>query len=190
MCADGADTAGGCWLLGCAAQQVTAAYKGKAVMSEAERYESVRHCRWVDEVITDAPWVIDQARPLLLPMRTQWGRRRACACRQQPGLPASAGPLLAVQLHVPKFWRFHTLPAATHQADLSTQQFTLYPHPALPCLRRPSWIGTTSTMWHTTMRLMLTPLGRCGHAWWQQQPTHHHASSATAHGHLNFSPGT
>lgn len=29
-------------------------------MTEAERYESLRHCRWVDEVIPDAPWVITQ----------------------------------------------------------------------------------------------------------------------------------
>ena len=30
------------------------------MMTEAERYESLRHCRWVDEVIPDAPWVINQ----------------------------------------------------------------------------------------------------------------------------------
>ncbi|KAH7296018.1 hypothetical protein KP509_26G004200 [Ceratopteris richardii] len=35
-------------------------YKGKTVMTEAERYESLRHCKWVDEVIPDAPWVINQ----------------------------------------------------------------------------------------------------------------------------------
>jgi glycerol-3-phosphate cytidylyltransferase-like family protein len=28
-------------------------------MTHAERCESVRHCRWVDEVAEDAPWVID-----------------------------------------------------------------------------------------------------------------------------------
>ncbi|KXT06860.1 hypothetical protein AC578_7127 [Pseudocercospora eumusae] len=33
--------------------------KGLTVMSAAERAESVRHCRWVDEVIEDCPWVID-----------------------------------------------------------------------------------------------------------------------------------
>ena len=28
-------------------------------MSHAERCEAVRHCRWVDEVVPDAPWIID-----------------------------------------------------------------------------------------------------------------------------------
>lgn len=30
-------------------------------MTHAERCESVRHCRWVDHVLEDAPWVIDDA---------------------------------------------------------------------------------------------------------------------------------
>jgi choline-phosphate cytidylyltransferase len=34
--------------------------KGKTVMNEYERYESVRYCKWVDEVIPDAPWCVDQ----------------------------------------------------------------------------------------------------------------------------------
>lgn len=29
-------------------------------MNDKERAESLRHCKWVDEVIEDAPWVIDQ----------------------------------------------------------------------------------------------------------------------------------
>ncbi|CAK4034160.1 choline-phosphate cytidylyltransferase [Lecanosticta acicola] len=33
--------------------------KGLTVMSAKERADSVRHCRWVDEVIEDCPWIID-----------------------------------------------------------------------------------------------------------------------------------
>lgn len=35
--------------------------KGKTVMTDTERYEALRHIKWVDEVIEDAPWTITQA---------------------------------------------------------------------------------------------------------------------------------
>lgn len=35
--------------------------KGLTVLSAKERAESVRHCRWVDEVIEDCPWIIADA---------------------------------------------------------------------------------------------------------------------------------
>ncbi|KAK2395228.1 T-complex protein 1 subunit beta [Trifolium repens] len=47
-------------LVGCCNDETTHKYKGKTVMTEAERYESLRHCKWVDEVIPDVPWVINQ----------------------------------------------------------------------------------------------------------------------------------
>lgn len=33
-------------------------YKGKTVMDHATRVASVYHCRWVDEVVERAPWII------------------------------------------------------------------------------------------------------------------------------------
>jgi len=46
-------------MVGCCSDSVTHQYKGITVMSEDERYESLRHCKWVDEVVEDAPWVVN-----------------------------------------------------------------------------------------------------------------------------------
>lgn len=35
-------------------------YKRKPVLNYEERVESIRHCKWVDEVI-EGPWIIDEA---------------------------------------------------------------------------------------------------------------------------------
>lgn len=47
-------------VVGCCNDELTHKYKGKTVMTEDERYESLRHCKWVDEIIMDAPWVITE----------------------------------------------------------------------------------------------------------------------------------
>ncbi|GAA6014437.1 hypothetical protein JCM10207_001606 [Rhodosporidiobolus poonsookiae] len=48
-------------LIGVCSSELVRAHKANPVMSSSERYESVRHVRWVDEVVEDAPWSIDQA---------------------------------------------------------------------------------------------------------------------------------
>ncbi|KAF8883544.1 hypothetical protein BD779DRAFT_1443826 [Infundibulicybe gibba] len=48
-------------LAGVNSDELVTTLKNRSIMTHAERLEATRHCRWVDEVIADAPWVIDEA---------------------------------------------------------------------------------------------------------------------------------
>ncbi|KAI9571871.1 hypothetical protein HD554DRAFT_2070170 [Boletus coccyginus] len=48
-------------IVGVSPDEDVAAYKARCVLTHTERCEGVRHCRWVDEVIPDAPWILDAA---------------------------------------------------------------------------------------------------------------------------------
>jgi len=48
-------------LVGVSSDEDVSAYKVRCVMTHPERCEAARHCRWVDEVIPDCPWILDAA---------------------------------------------------------------------------------------------------------------------------------
>lgn len=47
-------------MVGVSNDELTNKFKGPTVVPEAWRYDRVRHCRYVDEVIRDPPWVISE----------------------------------------------------------------------------------------------------------------------------------
>ncbi|KAH9818758.1 choline-phosphate cytidylyltransferase [Melampsora americana] len=46
-------------MVGVCSDELVRKYKASPVLTSAERYESVANCKWVDEVVEDAPWQVD-----------------------------------------------------------------------------------------------------------------------------------
>ena len=48
-------------VVGVSGDKDTIEKKGKIVMTQEERVEIIKHCKWVDEVICPCPWILDVA---------------------------------------------------------------------------------------------------------------------------------
>lgn len=47
-------------MVGVLADDLCEAHKSPIIWPHVDRCEVLRHCRWVDEVVPDAPWTIDE----------------------------------------------------------------------------------------------------------------------------------
>ncbi|KAF9260423.1 hypothetical protein L218DRAFT_907096 [Marasmius fiardii PR-910] len=48
-------------LVGVCSDELVKEHKSKCIMTHPERLEAARHCRWVDQVVPEAPWILTQS---------------------------------------------------------------------------------------------------------------------------------
>ena len=104
-------------MVGCNGDEMTHKYKGRTVMTELERFEALRHCRWVDKVIPHAPWVVTEA--FLDEHDIDFVCHDALPYVDKSGA-SSSGDVYAELRNIGRFWetkRTEVRPATMHESE-------------------------------------------------------------------------
>lgn len=75
-------------IVGVVSSELCEQHKNRPILESSERYEALRNCRWVDEVLEDAPWVVEQ--PLIDKLEIDYVAHDELPYAMSTGGPAAA----------------------------------------------------------------------------------------------------